>query len=320
MKRVLLTDYAWPDLSIERSLIEGAGMTLVAGPSTPASAEEIAALARQHDPHAIMTNWAKVNADAIAACSDLAVVARLGVGLDNIDCEAADRAGAIVTNVPDYCVEEVSDHAIALMLDWARGVSALDREVKDGLWNPAGARLRRVRNLTVGIVGFGRIGRRTAQKLAGFGCRVLANNRSGTIEPGAGAVFASVEALVSVSDVVMLQVPLTPQTRHLVSAGLLKQFKPGALLVNVSRGVVVDSDALRAALDSGQLGAAALDVVEGEPQPPSWMLTHPRVVLTPHVAFSSDASLEELRQRAAEEVVGVLNGQPPRHLCPFIQA
>ena len=176
-----------------------------------------------------------------------------------------------------------------------------------------------MRELTVGVVGFGRIGRRTAQKLAGFGCRILANNRSGAIGPDTGADFASLEELVTASDVVMLQMPLTPKTRHMVSGDLLSRFKPGALLVNVSRGDVVDSDALRAALDTGGLGAAALDVVEGEPNPPAWMMTHARVTITPHVAFSSDASIAELRRRAAEEVVGVLNGEPPRHHCPLVR-
>lgn len=153
MTKVLITDRAWPDLDIERAVIEGAGLALVAGPATALPASEIARLAAEHRPAAIMTCWAEVNAQAIRACPDLKIVARIGVGLDNIDRAAAAAQGAIVTNVPDYCVEEVSDHAVGLLLSWARGITGFDRAVKAGRWEPADAQLRRVRDLVVGIVG-----------------------------------------------------------------------------------------------------------------------------------------------------------------------
>jgi D-3-phosphoglycerate dehydrogenase len=158
--------------------------------------------------------------------------------------------------------------------------------------------------LTVGIVGYGRIGQRTAQKLRGFGCRVLAHSRSAQSTP--------LEELLQNSDVVILHVPLTPDTRHLINSARLALMRSGALLVNVSRGAVVDTSALIAALESGHLSGAALDDLEHEPQVPVALSTRTNVMLTPHVAFSSGAALAELRQSASEEVVRVLCGERPR--------
>jgi D-3-phosphoglycerate dehydrogenase len=311
---VLLTDYAWPDTDIERSVIEGAGFRLVAGPSTPASAEAIEALAREYNPAAIMTCWAQVSGQAVLASPNLRVVARLGVGLDNIAVDIATQVGAWVTNVPDYCVEEVSDHALAMVLAWTRGLLAYDREVRGGAWNPAGAKLRRLANLTCGILGYGFIGRRTADKLASLGTRVLVHTRSGTGFAD-GVEGASLDRLLRESDVVIVHLPLTEATRHLINRERLAAMKQGALLVNVSRGGVVDTKAVIDALESGHLSAAGLDVLESEPQVPPRLRVHPGAMLTPHVAFTSDASLRELRQRACEEVVRILRGESPRHPC-----
>lgn len=316
---VLLTDYAWPDDTVERSVIEGAGFALVAGPSEPAPAEVVEELAAEHRPAGILTCWAPVSAAAIEACPDLRIVARLGVGLDNIAVEAATGRGVWVTNVPDYCVEEVSDHAVGMVLAWTRGLAAFDREVRSGSWNPAGARLRRLATLTCGIVGYGRIGRATAGKLRAFGCRILVSDPSAV--PGTpGIEPVTLDDLLRRSDVVILHAPLTERTRHLIGAGQLALMRPGGLLVNVSRGGLVDTGAVVAALDSGHLGGAALDVLESEPDVPAGLLTQPGALITPHVAFSSDASVTELRRRAAEEVVRVLTGEPPAHPCNRPQA
>jgi D-3-phosphoglycerate dehydrogenase len=306
---VLLTDYAWSDVAIEAGLIEGAGFRLVTGPAKAASAEVIAGLAAEHQPAAIMTNWAPVSAAAIAASAPLRIVARLGVGLDNIAVDEAGRRGIWVTNVPDYCIEEVSDHAVGMVLAWARGLVHFDREVKAGRWEPASARLRRVGDLTCGIIGLGRTGRRTAQKLRGFGARVLGNARSAGAAI-AGTETTALEDLLSRSDVVIVHLPLTADTRHLLDRERIALMKPGAFLVNVSRGAVIDSQALVDALAGGRLAGAALDVLEDEPHVPPGLL-RPDVILTPHIAFSSDASLRDLRRKASEEVIRVLRGEPP---------
>jgi D-3-phosphoglycerate dehydrogenase len=311
---VVLTDHAWPDVDVERRIIESAGHRLVSklATATEAQVEEVVAEAQ---PAAILTCWAPVSDRAIVSAEPLQIVARMGVGLDNIGVAEATRQSVWVTNVPDYCVEEVSDHAIALALSWLRGVTPLDREVRAGTWNPGGARLARLSALTAGIIGYGRIGHRTAEKLTGLGMRVLALPPR-TSKPVAGrAQLVPLEELLAQSDVVILHVPLTAETHHLVDAQFLTRMKTGAVLVNVSRGPVVDTAALLSALEHGPLGAAALDVIEGEPDPPRELVARQNVIVTPHVAFSSTVSILELRERACAEVVRVLAGETPRHPC-----
>ena len=308
---VLLTDYAWADLEIEREIIEGAGFRLLTGSSSPAPAEIIAQMVHDHQPAAILTCWAQVSADAVAASPNLRIVARLGIGLDNIAVDEATRRGVWVTNVPAYCLEEVSDHAVAMILAWSRGLLHFDREVKAGRWEPATAKLRRVSTISCGIVGYGRIGQRTAHKLtAGFGVRVLAHDPlPRSADPS--VEFVELDELLSRSDVVVMHVPSTSETRHLINRERLALMRSGAFLVNVSRGAIVDTDALIEALQSGHLSGAGLDVLEDEPVVLAALASRPDVILTPHVAFSSDASLIELRHSACEEVVRVLRGDQP---------
>jgi D-3-phosphoglycerate dehydrogenase len=316
---VVLTDHAWPDVEVERGIIEGAGHRFVA-PYALASEAQVDALVASEQPTAIMTCWAPVSAQAIASARPLRIVARLGVGLDNIAVEQATRRGIWVTNVPDYCVEEVSDHAVALTLAWFRGVTLLDRQVRAGVWHPAGAKLARLSTLTAGIVGYGRIGRRTAQKLAGLGMSVLALRPRTAVDTGGPAEVIDLDTLVERSNVIILHIPLTAETHHLFDARLLRRMRPGSLLVNASRGAVVDTSALLDALDRGPLAAAALDVVEGEPTPTQALFERDNVIVTPHVAFSSDVSIHELRRRASEEVVRVLTGKLPEQPCNAVNA
>lgn len=313
MAVVVQTDFAWPDVNIERAVIEGAGHTFIVGPSTPMPEQEVEALVAAHNPLAIMTCWAQVSAKAISTPTDLKIVQRIGVGLDNIAVPAATARGAWVANVPDYCVGEVADHAVALLLDWARGTVGFDRSVKAGNWNPAAARLRRVSDLTVGIIGVGRIGSATAHRLAAFGCRILGTSPSG--QGSQGVEMTSLDALLAASDVIIIHAPLTEASHHLINAQRIAAMKPGGFLINVSRGPLVDTLALIAALDRGRLSGAGLDVVEGEPDPPRALVDRADVIVTPHIAFSSDASLAELRRRSAEEVVRVLAAEMPHFPC-----
>jgi D-3-phosphoglycerate dehydrogenase len=319
---VLITDHPWPDVEVERAIIEAAGYRLIAGPIQTPSAAAVEQMVAQHDPIAIMTCWAQVSEAAIELPKRLRIVARLGVGLDNIAVPAVSARGAWVSNVPDYCVEEVSDHVVALALDFWRGIGALNAEVKSGSWNPAGARLRRVARMTVGIIGYGRIGEATARKFAqGFGCRVLVNSRSLLRDPGVGknlhnaATVADIETIQREADAIVLHAPLTPATKYLVNDAFFARLQRKPLLINVSRGGLIDNDALLRALDQGLISGAGLDVVEGEPSPPPALISRKDVVVTPHVAFSSDASIEEVRRRSAEDVVRVLRGAAPLHPC-----
>jgi D-3-phosphoglycerate dehydrogenase len=309
---VLLTDHPWPDLDIETAIVEGAGYRLVAGPEVAGSAEEVERLVASCSPLAIVTCWAPVSRKAIETPANLKVVARLGVGLDNIDMEAATARGAWVTNVPDYCVQEVSDHALAFVLDHCRGVSRLNAATKADGWSSNADGLLRTADQVIGILGFGRIGRETARKFRALGCRVLAHDPFFSPDPSV-ARGSTIEEIQAECDVIILHVPLRPETTGLIDEAFLGATRKKPLIVNVSRGPIVSNDALLAALEAGQIRGAALDVVDGEPDPPRAVTEHPQITLTPHVAYASNASMAELRRQACEEAVRVLNGERPRH-------
>lgn len=307
--KVLLTDYAWPDVEIEHRVLKQAGLELVVAPSP--DPEPLAQLAA--DVAAILTCWAPVTAQVIQAARHCRIIARLGIGLDNIDLQAARQRGIVVTNVPDYCVDEVAEHTLALVLALLRGVPHFHAETKSGHYRrECPWPLRRVRGMTLGVVGLGQIGTRVAQLAQALGMQVLGTSQNRKTVPGVR--WCSLEELLPRADVISLHLPLTPQTRHLLDRRRLLAMKPGSYLVNTARGPLVDHAALSEALQSGHLAGAALDVQAEEPprldQPPYCL---PQVIVTPHVAFASDCSVAELRRRACEEVVRVLSGRPPRH-------
>jgi D-3-phosphoglycerate dehydrogenase len=309
-RRVLLTDHPWPGTDIESTLCAAAGIELVEAPAG-ASEDQLVALAANVE--GIITCWAPVTAAVIAASPHLVVVSRLGVGVDNIDVRAAARRGTTVTRVPDYCMEEVSDHVVGLVHAWARGIASFDRAVRAREWNGGTLALRRVRDLTIGIWGSGIIGTRTAEKFSALGCNVVLDDR----HPERAGTFTClpVSELVRQSDVVSLHLPLSEANRNLVDEAVLSGMRSESLLVNTSRGGLVDVDALAAALDLGRPGFAALDVLPDEPHVPD-VLRRDDVLITPHVAFSSVQSVRELRQRATEELVRVVTGQAPLH--PYV--
>jgi D-3-phosphoglycerate dehydrogenase len=216
-----------------------------------------------------------------------------------------------VTRVPDYCIEEVSDHVAALVLAWARGIPFFDRSIRAGRWEPGALPLRRVRDLVIGVWGTGHIGRRTAEKMSAFGCAVLLDDRHPA--PPGGPVAVAVDELLERSDVVSIHLPLNDATRHIVDTPVLAAMRSGSLFVNTGRGGLVDTDALVDALDAGQPGAAALDVLPNEPHVPVALTGPGDVLLTPHVAFSSVQSVLELRRHTPEDLVRVLRGKQPHH-------
>lgn len=309
--RVLLTDYAWPDVEIERSTLADVDAELIV--ATAQDEDALVAAARGVD--AIMTNWAKVTSRVMAAAPNCRIVARLGIGLDNIDLQYATEHKMVVTNVPDYCLTEVAEHALALLLAQARKVVFYDRETKAGRYDlRAGVQLRRVAGQTLGIVGWGNIGRQMAQKGEAIGLRILAASRSRS-NPLAGVEWRTLDQLLGESDYVSLHLPLNGETRHIIGAPQLARMKPSAYLINTARGGLIDHAALAAALEAGQLAGAALDVQEPEPpdlaQPP---FNDPRVIVTPHAAFVSAESLDNLRARTAAQVADVLRGRRPENV------
>ena len=250
---------------------------------------------------------------------DCWAVGRYGIGVDNIDVEAATDCGIVVFNVADYCVEEVADHAAALVLACARRVVILDRHVRAGGWDrpPLGHPLRRIGRLTLGLVGFGNIGRHMVPRLQGFGMRILATDPyvDPRLAAEAGVELTSLERVLGESDVVSLHTFLTAGTRHLIGAPELQMMKPSAFLVNTSRGGVVDEEALIQALKERRIGGAGLDVTEEEPLgPDSPLRSLDNVVLTPHQGSSSVESGEDLRRGVTEALSCMIQG----YLPPFV--
>jgi len=236
--------------------------------------------------------------------------------VDNVDLPAATRAGILVTNVPDYCVDEVSDHALALLLALARQVVMADRAVRGGAWDVvAHSGIRRLRGQTVGLLGFGKIARAVASKVRALGMRVVAYDPyldAGLIARD-GAEPVELDTLLAEADAISIHVPLSPETRGLVGERELGRMKPTAFLINTARGGIVDEKALAEALEAGRLAGAALDVLSQAPPPPDHPLRRaPNVILTPHLAFYSRESVVELQTKAAEEVARALRGEPPR--------
>jgi len=257
----------------------------------------------------------QVSAEVFEALDSLAVVARAGTGVDNIDIAAAERYGVPVVNVPDYATDEVATHALALLLACLRRVPAYDRSVRGGDWDwTVGRPIDRLAGGTVGVVGFGAIGRRFARKLDGFDVDVLAYDpyvEAGEMaDRGVGKV--SFEQLFGESDAVSVHAPLTSETRGMVDAEALAATPDNAILVNTARGPIVDEGALEAALRSGDLGAAGLDVREREP-PDSTLTDLGTVVSTPHAAWYSERSRGELNRTVAADIARVLRGDQPDH-------
>jgi len=311
---VLLTDYAWPDVEIERRTLAEIDAELVVAPKGKQDAASLAQLARDNRVDAIMTNWAKVPQPVIEASPQCRIVSRLGIGLDNIDVAFCTSHGIPVTNVPDYCLIEVAEHALALILSLSRKVAFYHHETKQGRYQlQAGPALRRIEGQTLGIVGLGNIGRKLAEKARGLGLQIVATSRRQ--QPLLGVEYVTLDELLARSDYVSLHTPLAPATRHMIGAAQLAWMKPSAYLINTARGGLVDHAALAAALQAGQLAGAALDVQDPEPPDLSQPLFHdPRVVITPHAAFVSEESLANLRSRVARQVATRLTGGVPEHV------
>ena len=311
MSRVaLVTDYAWHSLEIEAGVLQAADTRVVSarGLAMP----EVMELASRAD--AILTCWARVPGRMLDAAVGCKVVSRYGVGLDNIDVVRASELGIVVTNVPDYCVDEVADHALALILAAERRIVSFADQTRSGGWDNQGAGpIRRISTITLGLIGYGRIARNLAVKARALGMKVVAFSPSVTTLDPLTNMAPDLDSLLRLSDVVSLHVPLTQATRHLIDARALCLMRDGAVLINTSRGDVVDLGAVLEALRHGKLRTAALDVLGHEPPEGDWVTT-PGLILTPHAAFYSTESVAELQRRAAENVRDVLLGQRPEHI------
>ena len=312
--KVLITDYVWPSTDPEREVLEAAGIELVIAPDT--SEATLVELAK--DVEAIMFCFAQVTAKVLESATNCKIAARYGIGVDNVDIAKATELGIIVTNVPDYCMDEVTDHALGMILALNRRLVPHTNAVVGNGWNDVALNqpMHRTRGAMLGIVGYGRIGRSLAAKAVGFGMNILAYDP--LIEIGSkidGASVVSLDELLAKSDFISLHVPLIPSTQNMISAPQLAKMKQGSIIVNCARGGLIDEDALAQSLASGHTAGAGLDVVEPTPPDPSSdLLQQENVIITPHTAFFSQASTLELEQRTAQEVVRVLSGNKPENL------
>ena len=307
-----VSDSVFPNLNPAREVLSkiGAEVQLAEEP-TP---ETILRIATNAD--ALLVTYAKITADMIRQMTRCRIISRFGIGVDNVDLAAATSAGIVVTKVPDYCIDEVSDHTLALLLALVRKVPSSNARVHSGRWEmKAVVPIHRLRGTVLGLVGFGRIPRLVAPKAQSFGIRVVAHDPFVPQEIFSRASVEHVEfgELLKISDYVSIHSPLVPETQNLFSDDVFQQMKRGAYLVNTARGPIVDEAALARALDAGYLAGAALDVLPQEPPSGSPLFGRDNVIITPHTSFYSEESLVDLQIRAAEEVARVLTGQAPRN-------
>ena len=311
-RRVVALDVGYADYDRERAVLEPLGAKLDEVFCEGDLARTVEAV---RDADAVMLREAPLPASVVERLERCRVIVRYGVGVDNVDLAAAAARHIYVANVPDYGVDEVSLHTLALLLAVTRRIASRDRDVRAGAWN-VGARetMYRLAGGTLGLIGYGRIGESFHRKTAGLDfARTLVADPALTAPP-AGTELATPEEVCRQADVVSLHAPLTPQTRHMIDARQLALMKPTAILINASRGGLIDEAALAEALKQGRLHGAGLDVFESEPPPADHpLLSAPNVVVSDHTAWYSEASVGDLQRKAAEEVARVFQGELPRN-------
>jgi D-3-phosphoglycerate dehydrogenase len=313
-RRVLMTDNIFASLDEFYTELRPLGLELEVAPS--GDEKTLAELA--HSSAALVVVYAKITERVIAAAAanGCRVISRCGIGYDNIDVDSATRHRLQVTYVPDYCLDEVADHTVALLLAFARGLVPGVMAMKAGGWKIPTEGIHRLQGRQLTLIGVGRIGRRVADRALALGLTVTAYDPfiSEWDLEGVRRAATLAEALES-AHFVSLHAPLTPENHHLVGNDVLALMKERPVLINTARGGLVDMVAVTAALQSDLLAGVALDVFEVEPLAADHPLrAHPRAVLTPHMAYYSQESESELKRRAAEEVARAIRGEPPR--CP----
>ena len=319
---VVVTDWTFPDLSLEEAVLRPRGCAL--GGRQCKTEADLIALVRDAD--CVITQFARVNAAVIAAMARARVIVRYGIGVDNVDLDAARARGIPVCNVPDYCIDEVADQTLAFLLATTRQVVANANHVRAGHWGLAGplAGMQALRDRTVGVVGLGRIGREVVKRLLPFKSRVVVFDPvvpSAEVSRLGAEAVSSLEELLPLCDVLTLHCPSTPQTRKMINAVALGRLQPGAILINVARGDLVDTAALVTALENGQLGGAALDVCDPEPIPEGHPLRRlPNVVLAAHIASVSPRAVKKLRETAALLAATAAAGDLPPNVVNGVTA
>ena len=311
--KVVLTDQVFPSTDVERKILTNIGAELVV--LDDPSVESIRTHAR--DAVALLNTYAPIDQSTLEHLEKCKVIARYGIGVDNIDLEAARQRDVIVTNVPDYCVDEVADHTLSLLLAVARKIVIGHAHTTGGGWGIDPLRpIHRLRGQTLGLIGFGNIARAVAARAKAFGLTVQTYDpyvKDDVIREGGVERASTLESLLEASDIVSVHVPLLDETRGLIGAEMLERMRPGAVLLNTSRGPIVDVDEVLQALESGRLGGAGIDVFPTEPPDRDSFEGIGNLVVTPHAAFYSDEAIVESQTKAAGCIVAVLQGEQPRY-------
>ena len=308
--KVVLTDYVWESLDVEKKTLEGIADLVALQTKKP---DEF--IAQAEDCDALLNTYAgPITAEVMGRMPKCKIIARYGIGVDTIDLEAATKAGIIVTNNPTYCIEEVAEHAMALLVSCARKIPLYDRLVRAGRWEvPPGKPMFRMVGRTLGLVGFGNIAREVAVRAAAFGMKVLFSDpfvNEGQF-PAPGKKM-ELNGMLREADFVSLHPPLIPQTRGMMNDETFGLMKPTAFVINCSRGPIINTDALVRALDAGKIAGAALDTTDPEPLPnPHPLRGRENVIITPHAAWYSEQAMVGLQAGAPNEVKRVLTGQWP---------
>ncbi|MBC24767.1 MAG: hydroxyacid dehydrogenase [Rhodobiaceae bacterium] len=308
---VVVTDSPFPSLDPAKKALEEANAEVVQAPSS--SEEDIIKAAENAD--AILVTYAKLNENILRSLKNCKAIGRFGIGVDNIDLKVAGELGISVNYVPDYCLDEVSDQAMAMIISMARKIPQSNKLVQSGRWEmPAVVPMYRLRGKTVGLIGFGNIPRLMTPKAQAFGFNVIASDPYAPKElfEKYGVESVSMDELYERSDFISVHAPLLPETKGLVNKDAFKKMKDTAIIVNTARGPLINEKDLIEALDKNEIGGAGLDVVETEPLPEnSPLIGRDNVILAPHTAFYSVEALEELQTKAASDVARVLNGEEP---------
>ncbi|MFD1634239.1 C-terminal binding protein [Haloplanus ruber] len=309
--RIVVTDYDFPDLSIERTALEDADVELRGEYArTPEEVIEAA-----EDADALLVQYAEIT-EAVFEALDLQAVGRYGIGVDSVDLDAATEHGVPVVNVPDYCIEEVPTHALALLLACIRKVPSYDRAIKGGEWDWTGGKpMHRLTGSTLGLVGFGKLPQRLRELVAGFDLDVLVYDPyvdAAAVE-AADAEKVDLDTLLERSKYVSVHAPLTEETHHLIDAAAFERMREDAILINTARGPLVDIDALGEAVEDGEIAGAGLDVLPEEPPDRIPPIEHESVVYTPHVAWYSEESMATMRRTVTEDLRDILQGAMPRN-------
>lgn len=310
--KVAVTDYVFPNLEIERKELKKIGADLIE--STDSDEESIIEAARDAD--AILNCYAELTPRVIESLEKCQIIARYGIGVNNVNMSTATKKGIIVTNVPDYCIEEVSDHALTLILACTRKICQLNKTVKNGKWDFKDyLPMYRIMGQTLGIIGFGKIPRRLVEKLAAYKLNILAYDPyvDKRIAKKYNVKLVEFEELLKESDIISIHTPLTEKTLGMLGCDQFKIMKKTAYLINTARGGLIKDNDLAQALNEGEIAGAGLDVLEDENVNSHHpLLNLENVIITPHSAFYSEQALKDLQYKAVQEVIRVLTGENPK--------